>query len=384
MERSDEPFLLILRAGGTWDVVQGLSFIAQAFGRHYRGEVVTYTVARRQVNVGRIRISAFPLGPEWIPHAIRRLAYILRVVAHGLRLRWVRGHRLVVIAYDPFQSGAIGLLLRWLAGAVFICEVNGVYGHPDTLIDLEDRRKAAVKRARMLRVGSFVLRRAHLIKLLYPEQLIGFSVPASQPPRESFHDIVNPSLFAPSGCPAEKQFIFVGHPYLLKGVDLLLEAFSRFSVDFPDWVLMVVGWKIEESARDVAFPRDRVEFRGPQAPEQLRELMERSAALVLPSRSEAMGRVLLEAAFLARPRIGSRAGGIPRVINDGIDGLLFNSGDSADLERALRSVAGAAESERRAMGEAARQRALAEFTEDEYFRRYRAIIGRLAAEAGWT
>jgi len=46
---------------------------------------------------------------------------------------------------------------------------------------------------------------------------------------------------------------------------------------------------------------------------------------VLPSRSEAMGRVLIEAMAAGKPVIGSRVGGIPGVITDGYDGFLFES-----------------------------------------------------------
>lgn len=381
MRSEREPYLFVLRGGPVWNIEDNLRFFAEAFGREYEGEVLTRSGSRQRVRTGRFRIEAWAWGGSWVPGIVRHALYMLRCVGRGLWMRWIRGRRLVVITYDPFVTGVTGLILHWLTRAVLICEVNGVYGHPDTLIDMEDPRKALRKRRRMLRVGSFVLRRASFIKLLYPGQLVGFSLPEDDPPREAFHDVINTPVFEPKGFSAERYLIFVGHPYLLKGVDLLLEAFSRVAADFPDWKLLIVGWQIAESVGETPSPRDRVHFLGPQQAHVLSELIERSSALVLPSRSEGMGRVLLEAAFLRRARIGSRAGGIPFVLEDGVDGLLFDVGDVDDLERALRSYLGATDAERAAMGAAAAERALRLYTIEEYMRRYRKIISRLTTPA---
>ncbi|MEX1258876.1 MAG: glycosyltransferase family 4 protein [Gemmatimonadota bacterium] len=380
MASGQEPYLVIVRLGPVHNVENHLLFFARAFAPVLDGEIATRSGQQAHYQVGRFKIRLYAWGSRFLPEPVRRILYTARVVGHGLRLRWLEGKRLVVITYDPFQSGVIGLLLKWLTGAAFICEVNGVFGDPNTLIDLEDQRKAERKRKWMLRVGSWMLRRADFIKLLYPGQLMGFMVPADRPPRASFHELIHTAAFEPTGRAPEDRLIFVGHPYLLKGVDLLLEAFARVAPEFPGWRLLVVGWRIEESARGADFPRDRVEFRGPSEPPILRELIEGSSALVLPSRSEGMGRVLLEAAFLGRARIGSTAGGIPHVVEDGEDGLLFRSGDVNDLVRALRRFMGLSPGERARMGAAARKRALESFTTDAYVRHYLEIIRRVAPQ----
>jgi glycosyltransferase involved in cell wall biosynthesis len=379
MPQASLPYIVMVQSGPIWHLEEALGHVAEAFSRHYEGEILTRSGSRRRLRIGRFEIRAYPwkLGP--LPEVMARLRYICGVIARGVWLRWVRGRRLVVITYDPLQSGIIGLLLRITTGSTLICEVNGVYGHPDTLIDVADRGAADAKRRRMLRVGGMVLRRAHAIKLLYSGQLVGFPLPPDRPPRVSFHDIVNAPLFTPQGIPPERQIILVGHPFLLKGVDLLLEAFSRVSSEFPDWRLAIVGWQVEDAARRAGAPIDGVAFFGPQPPGELRTLVERSSVLVLPSRSEGMGRVLLEAAFLARPRIGSRAGGIPTVIEDGVDGLLFDAGDVQDLERVLRRFLELRPDDRREMGLAARRRALRDFTIEVYIGKYRDLIEKVTA-----
>lgn len=373
---SDQPYLIVLRAGPVWDLRNGLGHLAEAFAREFEGEISTRSGARQDIPVGNFRIRALPWGSDRVPSILRRLWYVLRVTIRGLWLRWVRGRRLIVIAYDPFESGAIGLALRWFAGATFVCEVNGVYGDEANLIDEPDQEAAAVKRNRMLRIGSFILRRAHAIKLLFPDQLVGFQVDPYDPPRACFFDLIDTRIFEPEGIEPQDQLVFVGHPFRRKGVDLLLRAFARLADEFPAWRLVLVGWGIEAPANDLEFPRERVEFLGPQSPRELANLIERSSALVLPSRSEAMGRVLLEAARLGRPRIGSRVGGIPSFIQHDRDGLLFEPNDADALEAALRGFMKMSSSERRNLGAAARDHALVAFTSEAYLSSYQALLAR--------
>ena len=54
-----------------------------------------------------------------------------------------------------------------------------------------------------------------------------------------------------------------------------------------------------------------------------------------PSRSEGMGRVVVEAFCRGRAVIGSRVGGIPDLVEDGVNGLLVEPGDERALSEAL-------------------------------------------------
>lgn len=379
MTDANEPYLLVIRSGPMWKLEAQLGHLAEAFGSSFEGEILTWATSPGELSKGRFRVRRYALPyekPLWA-----RLRYVTKLVKRALYLRWRKNRRLVVIAYDPFESGLIGLLIKWLTGAAFVCEVNGVYGDPATLVDMDDPDRAARRRRRMLRVGSFVLRRSDAIKLLYPGQLVGFSVPEDHPPRYSFHDLVNGPRFEPKGLEREKTILLVGYPYLLKGVDILLRAFSRLAEDFPDWRLELVGFQLEEraieEAADVAYPTNRVSFPGPIPPDDVATAMEKASIFVLPSRSEGMGRVLLEAAFTGCPRIASTAGGIPHVVDHDSDGLLVEPGSVEDLERALRRLM--TDSALRArLGRAARTRALEEFTIEEFMRHYRELVAAIA------
>ncbi len=67
----------------------------------------------------------------------------------------------------------------------------------------------------------------------------------------------------------------------------------------------------------------------------------------------------------SKPRIGSTAGGIPTVIDHGVDGLLFESNNAEDLKDKLRILM-SSESLRKKYAEAGRARFQAEFTVEQY------------------
>ncbi|GIK56232.1 MAG: glycosyltransferase family 4 protein [Chloroflexi bacterium] len=64
-------------------------------------------------------------------------------------------------------------------------------------------------------------------------------------------------------------------------------------------------------------------------------LLAGAAALLLPSRTDSFGIVLLEAWAHGVPVIAARAGGIPGVVDDGHNGLLVQFGDVPDLSQAI-------------------------------------------------
>jgi glycosyltransferase involved in cell wall biosynthesis len=101
---------------------------------------------------------------------------------------------------------------------------------------------------------------------------------------------------------------------------------------------------------------------------------------VLPSEQEGFGRVLLEAAAFGLPSIGSRAGGIGEVIQDGATGWLFNPGDTVALLACLRE-AEADPGERTRRGQAALISAWERFSLASHVERVQAIYDELLANS---
>ena len=78
-----------------------------------------------------------------------------------------------------------------------------------------------------------------------------------------------------------------------------------------------------------------------------------------------MGRVLIETAAAGKARLGSNVGGIPTVIEDEVDGLLFESGNQPDLTRQMDRLMSNPALVRK-LGERAKKRALEQFTDAVY------------------
>ena len=76
-------------------------------------------------------------------------------------------------------------------------------------------------------------------------------------------------------------------------------------------------------------------IRGHVDHDEARDLLCRSRLLVVPSRSEPQGVVVLEALASGTPVIGSNVGGIPDMIRDGENGWLVRPQNSDDLRRAI-------------------------------------------------
>lgn len=141
--------------------------------------------------------------------------------------------------------------------------------------------------------------------------------------------------------PAREPLVLsVGHIAFRKGQHLLVRAFLEIASVAPEWTLEIAGhdggdgcWQEIESLRSAHPQGSRVKLLG--AHPRPSELMVRASIFVQPSLEEALGLAVQEAIFLGCPAIGSRTGGIPEVIDEGMTGLLVEPGDVAALSSAL-------------------------------------------------
>ena len=144
-------------------------------------------------------------------------------------------------------------------------------------------------------------------------------------------------------------FLYVGRFSQEKGVDVLLRAFR----DVPGRLVLAGTGPQEAQVRALA--DGRVELLGHVARENLPALYANADCLVLPSRSEAWGMVLNEAAAAGLPLVATEAaGGGYDLIEQGVNGYRVPVEDEAALAEALRKVAADPEW-RLAAGERSRQ-----------------------------
>jgi glycosyltransferase involved in cell wall biosynthesis len=103
-------------------------------------------------------------------------------------------------------------------------------------------------------------------------------------------------------------------------------------------------------------------------------------AIILPSEKEGFGRVLLEAGAMSKPAIGSRVGGIPEIIEDGVNGRLFDVGDIDAIRDTIRGLLDSPESARR-LGETARQHVEERFSLAAHAERIQGLYDQLLGSA---
>jgi len=142
---------------------------------------------------------------------------------------------------------------------------------------------------------------------------------------------------------AEIVFLFCGQMIARKGIDLLLDAFARLS----SGRLLLVGREAELPGLLDTLPnevRGRVEYAGFQAPEALPALFARADVFVLPSRYDGWGVVVNQAIAAGLPVICSdQVGAGYDLVEDGVNGFRFRSGDVQSLHQAMQRFVGSPE-----------------------------------------
>ncbi|CAN5832859.1 hypothetical protein BH23PLA1_BH23PLA1_10100 [soil metagenome] len=149
------------------------------------------------------------------------------------------------------------------------------------------------------------------------------------------------------------SLLFVGRFDRLKGADLVVEAFARLRAEFPGLRLRIAGpdgGLVDDLGRPweaSAYLADRVpdawasgdlEWLGRRPPAELRTLRSQAAVTVVASRFETFPMAVLEAMAQGVPLVAPAVGGVPELIRDGDNGLLFRGGDADDLASKLRRL----------------------------------------------
>jgi glycosyltransferase involved in cell wall biosynthesis len=150
-------------------------------------------------------------------------------------------------------------------------------------------------------------------------------------------------------CEQKGQLLLVEAARILKGKGIAFEIV--FAGDGP------MRGDIE-SAITRAGLEDCISITGWVSGQRVREEIEKAKALVLPSFSEGLPVVIMEAMALGRPVVSTTVAGIPELVRPGATGWLVPAGDVAALAQAIIEVLSLAPDALAAMGSQARNRAL--------------------------
>jgi glycosyltransferase involved in cell wall biosynthesis len=224
-----------------------------------------------------------------------------------------------IVAQSPYEAAAA---LAARTGVPVIVELHGdwrtfarLYGSPAR------RRLGRLADA----VGDWAVRKSAKVRAVSP-YTAELARSAGREPDAVFPAFMDLEPFTTpvQPLPARPVVLFIGvlEPY--KNVDGLAEAWRLARDRIPDAILRVVGDGTRADLAQALVQEGRVSWDRRLDTAEVVRALDDASLLVLPSRSEGMGRVVIEAHLRGRPVLGSAVGGIPDLVHDGVDGMLVS------------------------------------------------------------
>jgi len=253
-----------------------------------------------------------------------------------------------IVVQGPLLEGLLGLALKKILHKELIVELHGDW----------EQRLPALKGV-LTFFAERVLRNADKIRAVANYLVLKAKKYAPEKPYFIFPTFTDLNDFL-----AEKEIIFnneilfVGRNDRVKGIPYLVEAFDSIKKDFPSFKLSLVGEGLPEGKLPLAEVRNR---------------MKNCYCLVVPSITEGLPRVILEAMALQKPVIASRVGGIPDLMKDSVNGFLFEVGNVEELAEKLRILLSNKEIAV-AMGQRGRELVQSQFSNEKYIQNYLDMI----------
>lgn len=303
------------------------------------GSFVAKQVAALRAAGARVRVVASPRGPAG---ALGLLGRYTSLAARTKIAAIFHRDFGVIVAHFLYPTAFLARIASLLSGRPYVLvahgmDVGSVQGH-----------------GFLARLSLMATRRASLVvvvsRALEARVRAELQLPASVP-TVVINMGVDRSVFMPAAGEGartelgwsrdEKVALFAGNLIERKGVDVLVEAFARLHAQGTCDRLVLVGagplrelLEVQAAALCVS---DAVEFAGAVHAGILARLMVAADIFVLPSRSEPLGVVLLEAMACGTPVVASRVGGIPEIVGDGC-GVLVEPDDATTLADGIAAV----------------------------------------------
>ena len=280
----------------------------------------------------------------------RRAAVDVRFLDQGRRayirmLRQARGEvgqkRISIVQTHGFKPSFVGLYLKVATGMPWVCFMHGtttenlkvrLYHCLDSLMQWFADRTVLMSEAQRPKILGGQDRERVVV--------IHNAVDASLPTQFSLD---RRAALEKASIPADARLVVVvGRLSPEKGVDVFLNAFRYVARDVADAHAIIVGDGQERRRLEAQAVSQglggRVHFVG--YTDTPGDYLAAATVVVLPSRSEGIPNVALEAMALERPVVATAVGGTPEVIEHGKSGLLVPPEQAAALASAVIEVLG--------------------------------------------
>ncbi len=327
------------------------------------------TQAEEEQFAERIHIFKVPVNNQNLHHSSNRelLTYATRALPVALKRHWARPYDFC-FAWSAVPAGGVALALRRLAGLRYLVRVCG----PD-IPGFEQRYRwlypilSPVIRAVWCSAETVIAKCEREASMI---QAVDDSVPISIIPNGVDITAFQPGEAIPDVGPL--RLLCVGRLIERKGQHYLIDAVKRLTDEGVDVRLDLVGAGDARAAYESQMRErgleDRVRFAGYVPREEIAAYYARSHVFVLPSYNEGMSVATLEAMAAGLPVVVTRTGGTDELVEEGVNGFVFDWGDVDTLVSHLRRLATDRALVRR-MGAASRTR-VASFSWDSVAKRY--------------
>jgi glycosyltransferase involved in cell wall biosynthesis len=266
----------------------------------------------------------------------RQFYFLLYSLFKGLKI--IKEKKInVIICQSPFE-GIAGVLLKKAGNVKLIIEVHSEW----------DKAPVAYKRiSSKLKwitdiLGNWSLKRADAIRVI--SKITKNIVKKYNKPMFEFHTYTDIEVFLNFNEEkiVEDRFLFIGQIIELKGIDTIIEAVEILKKQGKEVEIILIG-----EGRDEAYFKKRIKelnlensfiFVGRKPQKEIARYLKTSNALILPSYTEGLGRVILESFASGRPTIGTNVGGIPELIIEDETGYLISKGDSMALADKMKLI----------------------------------------------
>ncbi|MDA8133617.1 MAG: glycosyltransferase family 4 protein, partial [Desulfobacteraceae bacterium] len=165
----------------------------------------------------------------------------------------------------------------------------------------------------------------------------------------------------------EDYLVYIGRLSAEKGISTLLKAFKTLKAESTRLLIAGDG-PMRAELETMAGQDSRVRFMGYLSGQALSDVTRNARAVVIPSEWYENAPIsVLEAFAFGKPVIGARIGGIPEMVDEYKNGLLFESGQDEDLAEKLNEFLRYPKKTVAEMGRAGRKKAEAEYSRELHY-----------------